>query len=71
MLPSYFDNILVHLRQKARFRPKLSPKFLSALGPNPTRKARADLELWHNVGLDNHSHQRTHADTQDVTKYNS
>ena len=37
MLPSYFDYILVHLRQKARFRPELSPKFLSALGPNPAR----------------------------------
>ena len=27
MLPSYFD-IFVHLRQKARLRPELSPKFL-------------------------------------------
>ena len=27
MLSSYFDNIFVHLRQKARLRPKLSPKF--------------------------------------------
>ena len=33
MLPSYFDYILVHLRQKARLRPELSPKFSSALGP--------------------------------------
>ena len=39
MLPSYFDYIFVHLRQKARLRPKLSPKFLSTFGPNPARKA--------------------------------
>ena len=37
MLPSYFDYILVHLRQKVRLRPELSPKFLSALGLNPAR----------------------------------
>ena len=46
MLPSDFDYIFVHLRQKARLRPKLSPKFLSTLGPNPTRKARLNLQLW-------------------------
>ena len=45
MLPSYFDYIFVHLRQKVRLRPELSPKFLSTLGPNPTRKARPDLQL--------------------------
>ena len=45
MLPSYADYIFVHLRQKARLRPELSPKFLSTLGPNPTRKARPDLQL--------------------------
>ena len=39
MLASYFDCIFVHLRQKVRLRPELSPKFLSTLGPNPTRKA--------------------------------
>ena len=27
MLSSYFDYIFVHLRQKARLRPDLSPKF--------------------------------------------
>ena len=27
ILPSYFDYIFVHLRQKACLRPKLSPKF--------------------------------------------
>ena len=43
MLPSYFDYIFVHLRQKVRLRPELSLKFLSNLGPNPTRKARPDL----------------------------
>ena len=46
MLPSYFDYIFLHLKQKVRFRPELSPKFLSTLGPNPTRKARPDLQLW-------------------------
>ena len=45
MLPGYFDYILVHLRQKARLRPKLSPKLLSTLDPNPTRKALPDLQL--------------------------
>ena len=46
MLPSCFDNIFVHSRQKARLRPELSPKFLSTLGPNPTRKAQSNLQLW-------------------------
>ena len=45
MLLSYFDYIFVHPRQKARLKPELSPKFLSTLGPNPTRKARPDLQL--------------------------
>ena len=38
MLPNYFDYIFAHLRQKARLRPELSPKFLSTLGLNPTQK---------------------------------
>ena len=46
MLPSYFDFIFVHLKQIARLRPDLSPKFLSTSGPNPTQKARPDLQLW-------------------------
>ena len=46
MVPSYADYIFVHLRQKARLRPELSPKFLSTLGPNPTRKPLPDLQLW-------------------------
>ena len=46
MLPSYFEYIFVPLRKKARLRPELSPKFLSILVPNPTRKARPDLRLW-------------------------
>ena len=46
MLTSYFDLIFVHPRQKVRLRPELSPKFLSSLGPNLTRKARPDLQLW-------------------------
>ena len=37
MSPSYFDYIFVHLRQKVRLKPELSPKFLSTLGPNPAR----------------------------------
>ena len=45
MLPSHFDHIFEHLRQKARLRPELVPKFLPILGPNPTRKARPDLQL--------------------------
>ena len=31
--PIYFEYIFVHLRQKVRLRPELSPKFLSTLGP--------------------------------------
>ena len=44
MLPSYFDFIFVHLRQKALLRPELSPKFVT-LSPNLNRKARLDLQL--------------------------
>ena len=46
MLPSYFDCSFVQLRQKVRLRTELSPNFLSTFGPNPTRKARFDLQLW-------------------------
>ena len=46
MLPTYFDYIFVHLRQKVPLELELSPKLLSTLGPNPTRKARPDLQLW-------------------------
>ena len=45
MLPSYFDYIFVHLRQRARLIPKWSPKFLSNLSPIPTQKAWPDLQL--------------------------
>ena len=45
MLPSYFGYTFVHLRQNARLRSELSQKFLSTLGPNPTRKAQPDLQL--------------------------
>ena len=51
MLPGYFDCIFVHLRQKVRLRPVLSPKFLSTLGPNPTRKARPDLQLCYDSNI--------------------
>ena len=37
MLTGYFNYIFVHLRQKLRFRPKLSANILSILGPNPAR----------------------------------
>ena len=37
MLPSYIDYSFVHLLQKVRLRPELSPKFWSTLGPNPAR----------------------------------
>ena len=37
MLPRYFDCAFVHLRQKVRLRPELSPKFLSTLGLNPAK----------------------------------
>ena len=57
MLPNYFGYIFMHLRQKVRLRPELSPKFLSTSGPNPARtrpepgpnptwKAWPDLQLW-------------------------
>ena len=46
MLPSYFDYIFVHARQKVRLRPELSSTFLSTKGLNPTQKARPDLPLW-------------------------
>ena len=49
MLLSYIDYIFIHLRQKLRLRPELSPKFLSTLGPNAARtrfeKPRPDLQL--------------------------
>ena len=45
MLPSYFDYIFVHLRQKVCLRPDLSPKFLLTLGPNPI-KTWPHLQLW-------------------------
>ena len=53
MLPSFFDYIFVYLRQKVRLGPKLRPKFLSTLGPNPnqTRKARPDLQLCSRVSI--------------------
>ena len=49
MRPSYFDYIFVHLRQKAGLRPELSPKFFLTLGPNPTRKARSNLQLCNDI----------------------
>ena len=37
MLPNYFGYIFMHLRQKVRLRPKISPKFFSTSGTNPAR----------------------------------
>ena len=37
MLPSYFDYIFVHLKQKVRLRPEISTKFLLTLCPKPAR----------------------------------
>ena len=45
MLPGYCDYTFVHLSQKVRLKPELSPKFLSTLGPNPTQRPRPDLLL--------------------------
>ena len=61
ILPSYFDCIFVHLKQKERLRPELSPEIVVNFryepranpnqnpnpnpNPNPTRKARPDLQL--------------------------
>ena len=55
MLPSYFDYIFEHLRQKVRLRPQIKFTILSTLGPNQARtrpepdlvpNARPDLQLW-------------------------
>ena len=35
MLPSYFDYSFVHLRQKERLRPELSPKIFVNFRPQP------------------------------------
>ena len=46
MLPSYFDYIFVHLGQKVRLRPELSPNFFLTLGtnsPEPDPKSPARL----------------------------
>ena len=51
MLPSYFDYIFVHVRQKVRLRPELSPKFLSTLGPNTARTRPKKPGLTYNSGL--------------------
>ena len=50
ILPSYFDCIFVHLRQKsasqARIKPEIFVNFRPESGPNPTRKAQPYLQLW-------------------------
>ena len=52
-LRSYFDYIFVHLRQKPRLRPELSPKFLSALGPNLARTRPEKPSPTYNSALGN------------------
>ena len=51
MLPSYFDYIFVHLKQKVRLKPELSPKFLSALGLDPARTRPKKPGPTYNSGL--------------------
>ena len=52
MLQRYFDYIFVHLRQKVRLRPDFKPGIFvnfrpePGRNPNPTRKARPNLQLW-------------------------
>ena len=46
MLLSYFDYIFVHLKQISTSQARIKPEILSTLGPNSTRKAPRDLQLW-------------------------
>ena len=53
MLPSYFDYIFVHLRQKVRLRPEIFVKFRP--DPNPKSPARLTtlmeetaMDKWYN-----------------------
>ena len=61
MLPSYFGYIFVHLKQKARLRPELSPKFFVSFrpepGPNPKPTEKA--------GPTNNSVEDTRLETKD------
>ena len=61
ILQGCFNYIFVHLRQKVRFRPEISPKILSTLGPNPTRKARLDFQSVPTGTLD-FCHTQVHLD---------
>ena len=45
MLPSYFDCIFVHLRQKARLRSELSPKFFVNFWPEPQPDSKSPARL--------------------------
>ena len=57
MLPSYLGYIFVHLRQKStsqdRIKPEIVANFGPEPGPNPTRKARPDVQL-KNLGMWKH-----------------
>ena len=65
MLPTYFDYIFVYLRQKVPLKSELSPKLLSTLCPNPTRKARPDLQdrILMRLGVVNDLHERSRRPT--------
>ena len=43
MVPSYFDYIFVHLRQKARHRSELCPEIFVNFRPEPSPKSPARL----------------------------
>ena len=45
MLPSYFDYIFVHLRQKVRLRPELRLKFFVNFKPEPEPNPKSQAQL--------------------------
>ena len=67
MLPSYFDHIFVHLKQKLRLRPELSPKLLSTSGPNPAQTRPERPGPTYNSG----SQSDTCAEIQNINKLRS
>ena len=60
MLSGYFNYIFVHLRQKPRLRSKISPKFLSTLGPNPARTRPEKPGQTYNSGPNGHRVKHPH-----------
>ena len=45
MLPSYYNYIFVHLRQKGRFLARIKPKIFVNFRPEPDPKSPSDLQL--------------------------